>query len=400
MFFLLKTAFNDLKRSKVRTLLTSLGILVGVFSVIVLIAIGVGFQIFIEQQFDNLGTNLIIVFPGNVLSDDGGFQDNEGGFGSTVFDGKDVTAIKRLSKAEYVVPTFIKSTRVKAKQESKFTTLFASLPDIFVIRKLEVQEGVLFTNSDVRKKAKVAVLGPVIAEDLFGSSKAAMNQIIRIEGLRYVVKGVLKAKGGGGFGGPNFDTFVYLPLFSTFSLNPDGDILGIYVQPWSGDDVPILKEKIKEVMLRKYDEEEFSVIEQTQILGAVSSIFAMINSVLVAIGAISLLVGGIGIMNIMYASVTERTKEIGIRRALGATKKDILFHFFSESVVLSVLGGLMGLLLAVIGVFIVQRWFPAQINIVSVFVALGVSIAVGVFFGAFPAKRAANLSPIDAIRKR
>ena len=247
MFSILKFAFSDLKRNRVRTLLTALGILVGVFSVVSLMAVGVGFQSFIEDQFSNLGTNLVMVVPGNIFSDEGGFQDSEGGFGTVNFKVEDAERLSRIPEAEYVVPTFVKTTRVKAREETKVTDIFASPPDIFIMRNLEAEVGELLTEADERKKAKLAVLGPSIAEGLFGSSQAAVGEVVRIEGLRYRVKGVLKSKGGGGFGGPDFDSFTYLPFASTFSLNPDGNVLGIYVQARSSEEIPVLKTKMQEI---------------------------------------------------------------------------------------------------------------------------------------------------------
>ncbi|MBU1066324.1 FtsX-like permease family protein, partial [Patescibacteria group bacterium] len=172
----------------------------------------------------------------------------------------------------------------------------------------------------------------------------------------------------------------------------------IYLGVALEEDIPFVKEKAKETLLKRYDETEFSVTEQAEILSTINQIFSIINSVLVAIGSISLIVGGIGIMNIMYASVTERTKEIGIRRAVGATEQDILNQFLTESVILSVFGGVAGLALASLIVLGIRVFFPASINLLSVVIALVISSAIGVFFGVFPAKRAAKLPPIEAIR--
>jgi putative ABC transport system permease protein len=158
------------------------------------------------------------------------------------------------------------------------------------------------------------------------------------------------------------------------------------------------KESVIEILSKRYDDDQFSVTEQSEILGTINQIFGMINMVLLAIGSISLLVGGIGIMNIMYATVMERTKEVGIRRAVGATRRDVLLQFLTESTLLSLLGGITGLVLAIIIVLIVRIWFPVAINVWAVVTALGVSCGIGVFFGVFPAKKAADMSPIDAIR--
>jgi putative ABC transport system permease protein len=190
-----------------------------------------------------------------------------------------------------------------------------------------------------------------------------------------------------------------MPYTAAYVFNPDKTFSGIYLQARSEDVVDEVKQETTEILLRRYDDDQFSVIEQAEILQTVTGIFAAVNSVLVAIGAISLLVGGIGIMNIMYASVTERVKEVGIRRAIGATEGDILQQFLSESVVLSLVGGLLALGVAAVVVLIVRQWFPAAIEMSSVLLALGVSSGIGVFFGVFPARKAAKLPPIEAIKK-
>ena len=174
--------------------------------------------------------------------------------------------------------------------------------------------------------------------------------------------------------------------------------MGIYLKARNSETVAELKKEANTIMLKKYKEDEFSLIEQTEILNAVNQIFSVLNTVLIAIGSISLIVGGVGIMNIMYASVTERTKEIGIRRAIGATKNDILFQFMSESVILSLFGGVAGLVLSGLIVLGVRTFFPASLNLLSVIIAISVSTFIGVFFGVFPARKAASLSPIEAIR--
>ena len=179
---------------------------------------------------------------------------------------------------------------------------------------------------------------------------------------------------------------------------PDKKFLAIIVKGRDGENLESLRNEIKERLLRRYHEDDFSVIEQAELISAISSIFGIINTVLVAIAAISLVVGGIGIMNIMYVSVVERIREIGIRRAIGATKRDILYQFLAEAILLSLLGGLLGLLFSYLIVTIIQRVFPAYIDLASIGIAIGVSSLIGIVFGVFPAKRAADLSPIEAIR--
>jgi len=195
------------------------------------------------------------------------------------------------------------------------------------------------------------------------------------------------------------DNAIFISYKTTFgSINPNKEFFTIYLGVSSKENIPIAKKKAEQALLERYDEDQFSVTEQAEILSTVNQIFSVINAVLVSIGSISLLVGGIGIMNIMYATVTERTKEVGIRRAIGATQKDILLQFLTESVLLSLFGGLMGLLLASIIVLIVRVFFPVAINLFSVLITIIVSSSIGIFFGVFPARRAAKLPPIEAIR--
>lgn len=395
--FILKSAFDDFRRNKVRTFLTSLGILIGVASVVLLIAFGLGLKQYIKNQFESLGTNLIVVFPGQVLQG-GGFRPGGGALGGAEFDEKDVFNLRKARHAEYVVPSFIKTIKASSKSKTEFADLFATNADMFTIRNLTVAYGQLFTKTDIDKRSKIAVIGPKIAEKLYGSTYAALGKLLKIENRGFRVVGVLTSKGGGGFGGPDFDSFIYLPYKSAYSFNPKKTFFTIYVKVDEEKNINIAKEEVKKILKKRYDDEDFSVIEQGEILQAVTSIFSILNTILVFIGAISLIVGGIGIMNIMYVSVVERTKEIGIRRAVGATKRDVLAQFLSESVVLSLIGGIGGILFSAIVVLLIQRVFPAYIDTTSVLVAFGVSSLIGIIFGVFPARKAANLSPIEAIR--
>lgn len=393
--FLIKTSFEDLRRNKVRTFLTSLGILIGVMSVVLLIAFGLGLKNYIKNQFESLGTNLVFVAPGKIVSG-GGFRPTAGL--GVLFDEKDVSRLKRIKEAERVAPVFVKTLTLSVASVSETVDVFASTGDLFTVRNLEVDKGILFTNQDVSKRSKKVVLGPKIAEKLFGSIGKAVGKSVRIQSQGFTVAGVLKKKGGGGFGGPDFDSFAYIPYKASSGYNLEKKFFAVYLKARSEKDIPVLKESIKKVLLAHYKEDDFSVVEQTEVLGILTSIFSILNSILIAIGSISLLVGGIGIMNIMYATVTERIKEIGIRRSVGATKRDILVQFLSQALILSLFGGVLGLLLAFIIVFFIRSFFPAAISPFSVVAALGVSSAIGIFFGVFPARRAANLSPIEAIR--
>jgi len=396
--FILISAYSDLMRNKVRTFLTTLGIVIGVSSVVLLQAFGLGLKAYIKGQFDSLGTNLIFVLPGSI------FRSGGGGFSPSVmgtsinFDEKDLNNLKRANYAETVVPSLTKSSKIEAMGKNEYATIYGTSEEIFPTRNLEIDQGILFLKSDVNKRAKVAVIGSKIGEKLFGQAEFALDQKISIDKISFKVIGVLKSKGGGGFGGPDFDSFVYIPYKTAFLIDNKKNFSNFVIKAVSSEKINDLKNETDKILLKRYKEDDFSVAESKEILNTVESIFAMLNMVLIAIGAVSLVVGGIGIMNIMYVSVTERIREIGIRRAMGALEKDILLQFLSESVLLSLLGGILGLLLSFAIVLILRIFFPAYIDLNSMLMAILVSSAIGVGFGVFPARSAAKLLPIEAIR--
>ena len=393
---LLKNAWVDLKRNRVRTLLTSLGIMIGVFSVVMLIAIGLGLKNYIQNQFESLGANLVIIFPGNVFKQGGGLGGGFGpGFsGGADFKEKDIRDLKKIPELNYVVPAFFKSSLVEVNGDSRYGYLMGTSEDYFPVLNLKPAAGHFFNLTDVNHQAKVAVLGFNLAEQFFTHPNQALNQTITVANERFKIIGVAEKKGD-----REQDTSLIVPYKTTFGrLNPNKTFFTIYLGINDDKNVETAKAKAKATLLRNWKEDDFSVTEQTEILSTFNQIFDIINLVLVAIGSISLIVGGIGIMNIMYASVTERTKEVGIRRALGATQKDILNQFLTEAVMLSLMGGLLGLALAAVVVLITRQFFPASLNLLAVIISLTVSSAIGIGFGVFPARRAAKLSPIEAIR--
>jgi len=395
IIFLLKSALEDFSHNKGRTILTSLGILIGVLSVVLVIAFGLGLRKYVENQFESLGANLIFVMPGNKKT----ILQGGGMMGGIKFDEKDVNNIKRVSNISYLAPVFVKTgAMIEAEGKSEVVEVVASNEEIIGVMNLELEEGRLIEKKDIQKGQKIILLHLSMAEKLFISSDLALGNNVVIDKQNYKVIGILKSKGGGGLGGGDMDAHVYIPFKASYSFNPEKKYYGLYFKADSKENVFIVKDTVQKILEKRYDKDDFSVMEQSELMDTVSSIFNIINTVLIAIAAISLVVGGVGIMNIMYVTVTERIKEIGIRRALGARKKDILYQFITESVTLSLLGGLMGLGLAEIIVLLIQSLFPAYINLSSVLLALGVSSAIGIIFGVFPAKKAADLSPIDAIR--
>ena len=392
--FLIGASFDDFRRNKVRTFLTSLGIMIGVLSVVLLIAFGLGLRNYIEQQFEELGTNLLYVIPARLIGEGGGLQ-AAGAAAIPRFEEKDVAKLEKIENVDFAAPYFETFSNVEAGGETKYTQVSLGDENMNSAINLEADIGRLFTKGDVDKRAKVVVLGPSLAEDLFGAKEAAVGKTVRISEQNFKVIGVIKSKGSGVLGGPGFDTIVYLPYKSSLRINPNKKFSALYIRVKSEGTIAQVKRDAERELSKTYDiDDEFQVVEQTEFLSTIASIFSILNGILVAIGSISLLVGGIGIMNIMYATVTERIKEIGIRRALGATKTDILSQFLAESVILSVFGGAAGLILAFMIVAVIQRFFPAEVNLLSVLAALGVSSAIGIFFGVFPARRAANLVPL------
>ena len=383
----------DFRRDKIRTILTSLGIMIGVLSVVLLIALGLGLKNYIEGQFESLGANLLMVMPGSGLgSGGGGF--GPGIVGGVQFDEKDIRTLSRVSGLKYLTPVAFKSAMVEANGEEESGYIMGANEDFFGLMNLQTETGEKWGKTEVGNRSKVAVLGYSLADELFDKPADGLGKTLRVSGVRLKIVGIAKKTGD-----REQDNAVMMPYTTTFgSINPDKKFFFVYIGVESKDAIDRVAKEAERVLLKRYKDEDFSVTQMSEILSTINQIFGVINAFLLAIGSISLIVGGIGIMNIMYATVTERTREIGIRRAIGATKRDILLQFLTESVLLSFLGGAMGLLLSAGIVYVVRIWFPVALNLLSVLIAFGVSSGIGIFFGVFPARKAAELSPIEAIR--
>lgn len=385
---LYKNILLDFSRNKVRTFLTSLGITIGVFAVVMLIALGLGLRNYISGQFKDLGANVVAIFPG------GGPQDFSSLAGSIRLDMQDLRSLQKINNVDYTVPAYISETRIATSDSEDSGTVFGTSEDYVDLFSLKVLAGEAFNRADVSASSKVAIIAESLADKLFEDPEDAVGQIVRVKNLRVKIIGLVA-----NVGNPGRDNALIIPYTTSFiSLNPDKEFFAIYLGVGDEDQVADVKTKAEEVLLDRYDAEQVSVTEPSEVLESLDQIFAMLNIVLVALGSISLIVGGVGIMNIMYANVTERTKEIGIRRAIGASGKQVLLQFMLESTALSLLGGLSGLLLSTIAVLIIRNFFPVEINLLSVVIAIGFSSFIGIFFGSFPARRAANLTPIEAIR--
>jgi len=395
---LVKSSFKSILKNKSRTILTSLGIIIGVTSVILLTSIGNGLKEYVTTQFDALGANSVFVAPGKIFNDDGGFNNSaSSNFITTSFSLSDLSNIKRNFREDIVIPVAITSVEVKSNKITKSDIALAGTSYQFPqAANRKIKEGRWFTKEEESKKNKVIVLGYGVANDLFPTSNAVGKKVI-IKGKNLKVIGVVD-KQGGSFGGPDPDNQVFTPIDVVFDLNGNQNLAEILIKTPNKDLVNQTKIDVTKLLLKKYDKDAFSVFDSSQLLDSINSIINMLTVGLTGIAAISLIVGGIGIMNIMLVSVTERTKEIGLRKAIGAFPQAILLQFLIEAVILSCLGGLIGILLGTLGTLAINNFFPAKVTISSVLIAFSVSSAVGIIFGVAPARKASKLSPIEALR--
>ena len=397
-----KIAIQSIFRNKGRAFLTMLGIIIGVASVVMLTSIGTGLQIYIEQQFEQFGSNIVYVVPGNPFGEGGGFGNPE----TAIIERTKKTLttrmardIKRQLRSSVInaIPITLQAGKASFKETEKNVTFLATSPDYETVFNTKAEKGQWYTSADEESSKRVVVIGPNLAKELFGSVDPVSKRI-QINSATFEVVGVLEEKGGGGFGGPSFDDYGYIP-FSTGGKLFNNEVvneIGVLVR-----DKETISQTVKEIenlLLKDLDEDEFTVFEQTQILNTINSILGVLTAGLGGIAAISLVVGGIGIMNIMLVTVTERTREIGLRKALGATPNQIMLQFLIESATLSVIGGMIGVVIAYLGSLAIQNFFPAAVTIQAVLLAFGVSGAVGIVFGIAPARNASKLSPIEALR--
>jgi putative ABC transport system permease protein len=397
---LVKVASASILKNKLRTLLTMLGIVIGVGAVIVMVAIGNGAQLQIKEQISSLGTNLIIVMPGS--GSPGGVNQGAGSFNKlTIADADQLRRDGTLFSA--VSPVVSARVQALGPQGNWRTTVNGVSTDFPVIRDWSTGSGAFFSDADVTSGRKVAVLGATVATNLFPNSDP-VGASVQIGKVPFTVVGVMAAKGQNAVGQDQDDAILVPYTTAQNRLSGNVRIGQILVSTASADDMPAAQAEVSSIMRDAHHldgaDDDFTVRNQTEITDAMSGTTRVMSALLAAIASISLVVGGIGIMNIMLVSVTERTREIGIRMAIGARGSDVLTQFLVESVVMSVLGGLVGLVAGYGGAALLGHLtgWATSTPPSAVAIAVGFSAAVGMFFGYYPARKAAALNPIQALR--
>jgi putative ABC transport system permease protein len=399
---LFKIAARALVRNKLRAILTMLGIIIGVASVIAMLAVGEGSKRSITEQISSMGTNVIMVMPN--MQRRGGVS--LGSSSSMALKYSDVVTIRNEATAiADVSPEIRANGQVIYGNQNTQTTVYGVSEEYLSIRKLKIQSGRLFTENEIKSMSKVCILGQTVVENLFGEGSDPVGLTIRIKNLPFEVIGTLEDKGESGMGQDQDD--LILAPYTTVQrrLAAIDYINGIYASAVTEDKSAMAIDEVTEILRRTHklnesDEDDFRVMSQSELIETMSSVTDILTYLLGAIAGISLLVGGIGIMNIMFVSVTERTREIGLRMSVGGRGQDILKQFLVESIILSILGGALGVLFGyliakVAGTLIGTTTF---VTTQSVVLALVVCFIIGVFFGWYPARKAANLNPIDALR--
>lgn len=410
IFFETATA---LLANKVRTGLTVLGIVIGIGSVIAMVAIGTGAQQSVQESIQAIGSNLLMVRPG---SQRGPGQPVSQGQGSAVtLTLEDSNAIRdSVSSIEAIAPVVSSNSQVIANGQNTRTSISGTTPDYVSVRNLGIDAGQFFTTEQDARLAKVAVLGPDVVDTLFGDGSSSgtssvdpadvVGRKIRIGGIDFTVIGTTVSKGGSGFGSE--DDVIYVPLSTAMQYLSGSDAVSlINITIANESEMDAASEEITALLRERHglmgnDTSDFRVMNQSDIVQTATSVTSTFTLLLGAVAGISLLVGGIGIMNMMLTTVTERTREIGLRKAIGAKRRDISRQFLAESIVLTFCGGVLGVLLGWLAAFLFSKFgsMTTQVSVSSVLVAFGVSAAIGVLFGWYPARRAASLNPIEALR--
>lgn len=395
----IRASLSALKTNKTRTLLTMLGVIIGVTSVILLVSLGNGLQTYITGQLESLGADSLFVAPGNLQM--GGSGESGGGMqgaGMTApkFTFEHINQLKKEGESIKNVMAYIEnSATLKYKGKTHIPQVVGVGYEYPQMRNHKVVSGNFFNNSQYNSAKKVVVLGTSVVEKLFGSKNPVGEKII-LANQQYQVIGILEEKGS--LGGMDQDNQVYIPATTSMRQFDMQYIQSLWIQSKSSSLISQTKFETERILKKTLSKDDFSVVDTKSILNVMTSILGVLTTALGGIAAISLIVGGVGIMNIMFVSVTERTREIGLRKALGATPTVIRNQFLIEASILSIGGGVVGIVLGVLGSLLFDRFFVATIAGWSIIVAFFVSAGIGIVFGVFPAIKAAKLNPIEALR--
>lgn len=399
---LFEETFTSIRANQARTGLTVLGIVIGIASVIVMLAIGSGAQASISSSINSLGSNILTITGG------GGGRTGGVNFGRsnqqtlTVDDAKAIQ--EKISLVKEDSPELNSRSQIVAEGNNTNTTVVGAVPAYELAHSMILDEGIFFTDAHYRSTAKVAVLGPTTRDDLFGVGAESVGKEIRIGGNRFIVIGVTKSKGGSGFG--NVDDRIFIPLTTAQRYISGGEyVSNIAVTTANQGDLTEMQTEITDLLLLRHNksslaEADFSIFNQADLASTAQSITQVFTILLSSVASISLLVGGIGIMNMMLTNVRERTREIGLRKAIGAKKSDISNQFLVESIAVTLLGGIIGVVLGLLVSYAISSFgiLQAQVTLNPVLLAFGVSAFIGIIFGYYPAKKASELNPIEALR--
>ncbi len=400
---LLEETSSALSSNKARSFLTILGIVIGIGSVIAMVSIGQGAQGAIQARIQSIGSDLVMVTPGAQRGV--GFQVSSGRGAARTLTQQDADAIVQgITTAKAVAPELSSRYQVTAKGKNTNTSVVGVSPAYPLVRNVAIDQGSFISDQNLLSLSKVAVLGPTARDDLFGVGADAVGQTIRIKNIEFKVIGVTTAKGGSGFGSQ--DDMIFIPLTSAQRfLAGDAYVTTISVQAVDTASMTAMQQQITDLLLSRHHISDpqladFSTLNQADIVATASSITGTFTTLLAAVAGISLVVGGIGIMNMMLTTVTERTREIGLRKAIGAKRSEINLQFLIEAIMLTCIGGLVGIILGWAISYGVTYFgiLQTSVSLSSVLLAFGVSAIIGIVFGYFPARRAAGLNPIEALR--
>jgi putative ABC transport system permease protein len=401
LWLTLETAVEALRRNVLRTTLTALGIIIGVAAVIVMMALGNGARSSIESRIRTAGTNLIIVMPGS--ANVAGARTGQGG--RTTLTSADADAIGALSGVAAISPGATTRAQVVSASGNWSTQIQGASAELATIRDWDMESGAFFSDADVSRSAKVALLGAIVRDQLFGENADPTGETIRINNQPFVVDGVLARKGQSATGQDQDDTVIVPYTTVMKKLSGNTWLSTVTIAAASEDQIPAVSAAVTDLLRQRHrltaaDPDDFTVRTLEEMMSVLTATTSTMTWLLASVAAVSLIVGGIGVMNIMLVSVTERTREIGLRLSIGARKRDVLTQFLVESLALSLVGGVAGILVGVgasVGVSRLLAW-SVSISPVSVALAFACAAAIGGFFGIYPARRAAALSPIEALR--